>query len=291
MDFSLLQAKANKRLLRDITAIRPVWIYYVIMVVDPLLRFSWIFYAIFTHNAQHSTVVSFLVSFSEVLRRGMWTLLRVENEHCANVAQYKAARDTPLPYNLEQFIQRPSLEAAVTATTITTPPPTGVSTRPLVTPSPTATPQQMQMPTPAPMPTPLSDTAAIELAMATSTALEEGGGRRPSGTFRRHRRASTAGKRSILQAMAEAHKQDFVKRRPPVEGVKQAGADEEDDGVLQSEEDEDEDDDDDDEDDEDQNRGAEGGGGEGREGVRRRMMGGGDGGSVERKGKGPGWGE
>ena len=119
MDFSLLQANANRRLLRDITALRPVWIYYLIMVVDPILRFSWIFYALFTHDAQHSTVVSFMVAFAEVVRRGLWTLLRVENEHCANVAQYKAARDTPLPYHLDLFVQRPSLEAAAAAACVT----------------------------------------------------------------------------------------------------------------------------------------------------------------------------
>ncbi|CAI4212620.1 unnamed protein product [Parascedosporium putredinis] len=101
MDFSLLQPRAHSWLLRDITALKSRWIYYVIMVLDPILRFSWIAIAIFTHNTQHSTVVSFSVSLFEVLRRGMWALIRVENEHCANVAQYKASRDVPLPYRFE----------------------------------------------------------------------------------------------------------------------------------------------------------------------------------------------
>ncbi|KAL2260038.1 hypothetical protein VTK26DRAFT_6096 [Humicola hyalothermophila] len=233
MDFSLLQANAGQRLLRDFTALRPVWIYYFMMIVDPILRFSWIFYAIFTHNTQHSNIVSFLVSLSEVIRRGLWALLRVENEHCSNVAQYKAARDTPLPYNL---VQQLSLEAAPhsttshadLSTTLTFPPPS------------TCGPQQPHEPPPIPISIPHSQAPNAEMAAAAAAgapssagahalAMEEGATefshRRPSmpphdhhaDTFRRHRRTDTPGKRSILQAMAEAHKQDFEKRRVPVD--------------------------------------------------------------------------
>ncbi|CAK7271965.1 Xenotropic and polytropic retrovirus receptor 1 [Sporothrix epigloea] len=103
MDFSLLQAGSRDFMLRDILALKRRWIYYIIMVVDPILRFSWIFYAIFTHDTQHNSICSFLVSFAEATRRGMWALIRVENEHCANIAQYKASRDVPLPYHLHQL--------------------------------------------------------------------------------------------------------------------------------------------------------------------------------------------
>jgi hypothetical protein len=68
--------------------------------MDPILRFNWIFYAIFGNNFQHSTVLSFVVALSEIFRRGMWTALRVENEHCTNVGRLLASRDVPLPYKL-----------------------------------------------------------------------------------------------------------------------------------------------------------------------------------------------
>lgn len=112
MDFSLLQPDARHPFLRDILGLKRRWVYYAIMVIDPILRFGWIFYAIFTHDMQHSTITSFLVSLSEVVRRGMWALLRVENEHCGNVAQYKASRDVPLPYDLhrEPLIERTSTD-------------------------------------------------------------------------------------------------------------------------------------------------------------------------------------
>jgi xenotropic and polytropic retrovirus receptor 1 len=101
MDFSLLQPHASKRFLRDITSLKKPFIYYIIMVVDVVLRFAWVFYVVFTHDPQHSSLASFFISFAEVSRRGMWALVRVENEHCANVAQYKASRDVPLPYDIE----------------------------------------------------------------------------------------------------------------------------------------------------------------------------------------------
>jgi len=101
MDWSLLQPGAKKRFLRDVRGYKnPHW-YYLAMILDPILRFNWIFYSIYTHDLQHNTIVSFLVGFSEVTRRGMWTLFRVENEHCSNVARFKASRDVPLPYDIE----------------------------------------------------------------------------------------------------------------------------------------------------------------------------------------------
>ena len=70
------------------------------MLVDPILRFNWIFYAIFENELQHSAILSFIVSLSEVCRRAMWTLFRVENEHCTNVGRFRASRDVPLPYEI-----------------------------------------------------------------------------------------------------------------------------------------------------------------------------------------------
>ena len=70
------------------------------MILDPILRFNWIFYAIYSNDLQHSALLSFFVGFSEVCRRGIWTLFRVENEHCTNVGRFRASRDVPLPYDI-----------------------------------------------------------------------------------------------------------------------------------------------------------------------------------------------
>lgn len=79
------------------------------MILDPILRFNWIFYAIFSHEVQHSAILSFFVAISEIIRRGIWVLFRVENEHCTNVTRFRAQRDVPLPYHLQEAVDSAEL--------------------------------------------------------------------------------------------------------------------------------------------------------------------------------------
>jgi hypothetical protein len=118
MDWSLCNLFSPHRFLRDLLAFRQVWIYYVAMVLDVLIRFNWIFYAIFLSDIQHSALLSFFISFSEICRRGMWTVFRVENEHCTNVHLFRASRDVPLPYDLS----RPTTPPTIPESESTTPP-------------------------------------------------------------------------------------------------------------------------------------------------------------------------
>lgn len=74
--------------------------YYVAIVIDPILRFNWILYVILPRQLQQSALTSFFIALSEVCRRGMWSLFRVENEHCSNVGHFRASRDVPLPYEI-----------------------------------------------------------------------------------------------------------------------------------------------------------------------------------------------
>ncbi|PSN74330.1 EXS-domain-containing protein [Corynespora cassiicola Philippines] len=100
MDWSLGEWDAEHRGLRKTLGYKKVWWYYSAMILDPILRFNWIFYAIIPLQLQHSAITSFAVALSEVFRRGVWTLFRVENEHCTNVARYRASRDVELPYDI-----------------------------------------------------------------------------------------------------------------------------------------------------------------------------------------------
>lgn len=100
MDFSLFDPSTSPPLLRKTLGYKRPALYYAAMILDPILRFNWIFYAIYAHDVQHSAALSFFVAFSEVTRRGMWTVFRVENEHCTNVGRFRASRDVPLPYHL-----------------------------------------------------------------------------------------------------------------------------------------------------------------------------------------------
>ncbi|CDM29576.1 hypothetical protein DTO013E5_9773 [Penicillium roqueforti] len=100
MDWSLGNPYAKNPMLREVLAFRRVWVYYAAMVLDVVIRFNWIFYAIFIKNIQQSALLSFMVAFSEVCRRGIWSIFRVENEHCTNVLLFRASRDVPLPYDV-----------------------------------------------------------------------------------------------------------------------------------------------------------------------------------------------
>lgn len=181
MDWSLCQPDAQKRFLRNVRGYRSTWPYYLAMILDPMLRFNWVFYIIYTHDLQHSSIASFLIAFSEVSRRGMWTLFRVENEHAANVAHFKASRDIPLPYPLspsevDTFArQRTGYESSEPEATTTQSSPTAARYR------------------------------------SRTTAAEEGQGvTGPSSGLRR--RAPT---RTFTSIFADAHTQDFEKKRKP----------------------------------------------------------------------------
>lgn len=100
MDWSLGNPYAKNPMLRELLAFRRVWVYYAAMLLDVVVRFNWIFYAVFIKNIQQSALLSFLVAFSEVCRRGVWSIFRVENEHCTNVLLFRASRDVPLPYDV-----------------------------------------------------------------------------------------------------------------------------------------------------------------------------------------------
>jgi hypothetical protein len=100
MDWSLGNPYAKNPMLREVLGFRRVWIYYAAMVFDVIVRFNWIFYVIFIRNIQQSALLSFMVSVSEVCRRGVWSIFRVENEHCTNVLLFRASRDVPLPYEI-----------------------------------------------------------------------------------------------------------------------------------------------------------------------------------------------
>ncbi|KAK2756521.1 hypothetical protein FQN54_005414 [Arachnomyces sp. PD_36] len=110
MDWSLFNPNAKHPFLRNVLGFRKVWVYYAAMILDPILRFNWVFYAIYAHDIQHSAVLSFFVAFSEVCRRGMWSIFRVENEHCANVHRFRASRDIPLPYALSPPVDAMSID-------------------------------------------------------------------------------------------------------------------------------------------------------------------------------------
>jgi hypothetical protein len=83
-DWNLGDLNCDRQFLRQTLAYRRVWIYHTAIVLNPVLRFSWILYVLYSLQLQHVELISFGISIGEVLRRGLWSLLRVESEHCTH---------------------------------------------------------------------------------------------------------------------------------------------------------------------------------------------------------------
>jgi hypothetical protein len=113
MDWSLGNPKSSNRLLRNNLGIKSKWPYYLVVLIDPIIRANWIFYVIFAKSSQHSALLSFLVSLSETFRRALWAVFRMENEHCANVDKFKALKDIRLPFKMVSFAEPEESESAL----------------------------------------------------------------------------------------------------------------------------------------------------------------------------------
>lgn len=165
------------------------------MAFDPILRFNWIFYVIFSDNLQHSALLSFLVSLTEILRRGMWTLFRVENEHCTNVGRFRASRDIPLPYDIpsptssiieesrDQFMANHDGVASESLQATTSHMASGAQVAPDLTQPPSGSLRRRQGSTPAMAPSPVQrGIARVGTIMTQAHAQDFERKRRPGGT-------------------------------------------------------------------------------------------------------------
>ncbi|KAL2354674.1 EXS family-domain-containing protein [Cryomyces antarcticus] len=196
--------------------------YYVAMIVDPIIRFNWIFYVIFDERLQITALLAFFVALTEVCRRGVWTLFRVENEHCTNVGRFRASRDIPLPYELST----PSTGASQSARTS----------------------EEAQDSTSANGPRRAPTASAhVSGSRASGADLERAGTHESSPSVRFRRRSSIGGSSPVARGFSrmgtmlhEAHAQDFErKKRPEVGGTEDHGDD--DDGGSSDDDDDGED--------------------------------------------------
>jgi hypothetical protein len=81
-DWGLRDTHAKYRFLRRDLGFRMAWMYYVARIIDTTLRFTWILYIAIPQQLQHSAITSFGISVDEVCRRELWSLFRIDNEHC-----------------------------------------------------------------------------------------------------------------------------------------------------------------------------------------------------------------
>ncbi|KXS20269.1 EXS-domain-containing protein [Gonapodya prolifera JEL478] len=99
MDVGLLTENDKHRWLRS-ELIYPPWIYYAWMPLNFILRCAWIVVispSYWQHLGVDGNVVAYVLALLEVVRRGLWLFLRIENEHANNVGHFRATKEIPLP--------------------------------------------------------------------------------------------------------------------------------------------------------------------------------------------------
>ncbi|EWC47467.1 hypothetical protein DRE_00435 [Drechslerella stenobrocha 248] len=220
MDWSLLNWYAPYRLLRTDLAFRRPLVYYLAMVIDPVIRFSWIFFVVFASYVQHSALLSFALSLAELGRRFVWCFFRMENEHCANVNKFRAYRDdVPLPYKITGLIT-PSRAATTTNTSAASTP---------VALTPRFSPEAVR----------ITDSEARvdeEIAAVAGSSVIQGGRRPGSSTAAISSGSAEAGikprtdsikdRTPLLRAYTlatTAHAQDFERKRQPANAAASGG--------------------------------------------------------------------
>ncbi|KAG8875061.1 hypothetical protein FRB97_005453 [Tulasnella sp. 331] len=105
MDWSLLQKGSAWPLLRkELVYEDHVYVYYIAMISDILIRFVWIIY-LPAGPAFNQTARSIVAGSLEMLRRVQWNFFRVENEHLGNADQYRVTHEVPLPYTFDHAPQ------------------------------------------------------------------------------------------------------------------------------------------------------------------------------------------
>jgi len=201
------------------------------MVIDPILRCNWIFYVIYGKELQTSSMVAFLIGLSEVIRRGIWTLFRVENEHCNNVGRYRASRDVPLPYDIEEESGQDQDMLYKTPEDIAHEAGAAQNQKQPLPPSRPGVPERMP-----------SERLSRDGTRASATDIEQGHPTTSAASLRRRRPSITNSPiarafRSAGETMRSAHAKDYERKRKPDDNAVAASA---------AKDDDDDDDDDDD---------------------------------------------
>lgn len=194
MDWSLMEFNSKNFLLRNNLTYKKKWPYYTAMVLDLILRFNWIWYAIFEHQIQQKQLVSFFVALSEILRRFMWMFFRMENEHTSNVKRFRASRDVPLPYTVEALAYGSGSDQAVDSDQTAVASGSELRKRPSTSAKPG---------------TPLTDLEAGTPATANTPGAASGS------SLRKFELSATPVIAAISSMVQKAHTADFQRRKAP----------------------------------------------------------------------------
>ncbi|GAV79395.1 SPX domain-containing protein/EXS domain-containing protein [Cephalotus follicularis] len=100
VDWGLLRRHSKNSYLRDKLLVSHKSVYFVAMVLNVILRLAWLQLVLdFNLNSLHQMAITIVSSCLEIIRRGIWSFFRLENEHLNNVGKYRACKAVPYPFN------------------------------------------------------------------------------------------------------------------------------------------------------------------------------------------------
>jgi hypothetical protein len=85
-DWALLEPNQKNWLLRKYLTFQPKVVYYIIMVTNLIMRLAWTLTLSpsVSRTIGSPALLTFITGSIEIIRRGIWNLLRVEKEHLKN---------------------------------------------------------------------------------------------------------------------------------------------------------------------------------------------------------------
>eukprot|EP00249_Psilotum_nudum_P004394 c17923_g1_i1 orf=111-2138(-) len=99
IDWGLFQQNIPNPWLREKLILKQKFIYFICMGINTILRLPWL------HSLLHlqiitssQQVIDFIFACLEVIRRGLWNFIRLENEHLNNGDKHKEVQDISLPF-------------------------------------------------------------------------------------------------------------------------------------------------------------------------------------------------
>ncbi|CAN6462064.1 unnamed protein product [Victoria cruziana] len=98
-DWGVLNPISKNPWLRDDLILKKKRLYYAAIVLNFLLRLAWVEAVLNINSGMiDRRLLSLLLAFLEVVRRGQWNYFRLENEHLNNVGKFRAVKTVPLPF-------------------------------------------------------------------------------------------------------------------------------------------------------------------------------------------------
>ncbi|KAL2349213.1 hypothetical protein Fmac_003213 [Flemingia macrophylla] len=99
-DWGLLRKHSKNPYLRDKLIVPRKSVYFIAMVLDVVLRVSWMQLVFeLDWSPLHKVAMITITSCLEIIRRGIWNFFRLENEHLNNVGNYRAFKSVPHPFS------------------------------------------------------------------------------------------------------------------------------------------------------------------------------------------------